>query len=550
MAELKETFTNPFNIRCESCGAPADYDIVHQNYHCQYCGATTGLEAPLRAVRLYREKHAREMKESAHAHPKYRQYNCPGCGAVVAIDTGEATADCGFCGTKLVNSGFVDSQSFPELIIPFKLTPEEARAELEKWLEKNRSKEEAKLLAPRLDELQGYYLPYQVIKGPVSCQVSRARSTRRYNCGGFLEEVAVNTSKQLDNLLLNAMEPFDWREIRPFEYGYIAGLRTKLQDATKENIAQRVNTEVRETYLPTIEKTLQTQDIMVTADTKSVMEIPALMPVYVITQGQVQAAVNGQTGRVSVTPLKKEVTHRAWLEPLLTVLFVAGLCEVVPLLLGFHASFELTLGISAVTALIVWAAYEGTHTVRKTIYWQSARQLAKRINQSLTFTDGSELPDNPALTPVFFEKLGGDKPEPVRISFYSGGRLGKALIFALITVFLPNIFACLAFLFSAGVSGETVGQLGQLHHFYAAAWWCFSVPVMFILWIAVARRDVFDYPVLYRLLPDGSAIKVEKLYQTNIGLKGFLHICLTQPFLWITIFVVVVSLGCAAAILD
>ena len=33
-------------IHCASCGAPAQYDIVKQNYHCPNCGEDTGTEIP------------------------------------------------------------------------------------------------------------------------------------------------------------------------------------------------------------------------------------------------------------------------------------------------------------------------------------------------------------------------------------------------------------------------------------------------------------------------------------------------------------------------
>ena len=254
MSEMQETFTNPFNIKCDSCGAPAEYDIIHQNYHCQYCGGVTELNAPVKALLRYRKHHQQELK-AAQSQDKCRKNNCPNCGAVVVLDTTEATADCGFCGTKMVNSDFVDSDAFPELIIPFKLTLEEAKAELEKWLSQNSSKEEAKALKDRVNELQGYYLPYQIVKGPVKGTAFRARSDRRYTYGGFIDEVAVNTSSQLDNLLLDAMEPFDWREMRPFEYGFIAGMRTKLQDTEEAAISHRIGTEIKATYLPTVEKT-------------------------------------------------------------------------------------------------------------------------------------------------------------------------------------------------------------------------------------------------------------------------------------------------------
>lgn len=548
MDEFQDTFTNPFNIKCDGCGAPAEYDIIHQNYHCQHCGATTDLHAPLRALERYRKLHEQEVKANKQA-GKCKKYNCPNCGAIVVIDATEATGNCGFCGTKMVNSSFVESDSFPELIIPFKITLEEAKQELRKWLQENASKDEAKALSGRVDELKGYYLPYQVVKGPVKSEVYRARSSRRYNCGGFIEEVAVNTSSQLDNLLLDAMEPFDWREIHPFEYGFIAGQTTKLQDASEKQIQARIDEEIKQAYLPTIEKTLQSMDLCANVDASGVLQSPALMPVYIITRGTVQCAINGQTGRVAVSPLAKKVVQRKWLEPLLTLLFVAGLCELVPLFFSFHASFELTAAISLVSALIVWAAYEGTKTVVKKIYLQSKKQLAKRVHDKITYTDGQELTDNPALTPVFFEMLEG-KLEPVKIAFYTMDRTIKATIFALVLAFLPNVLAYAIVAYDVYVNGDPAERFGQIHHLYAAAWWTLMIPILFILWIAIVRRDAFDYPVLYRIMPDGSAVKVPNLYKSDISTKELITAAFVPPCCWITLFILFMIFGTVGAILD
>lgn len=449
----------------------------------------------------------------------------------------------------MVNSNFVDSDAFPELIIPFKITLEEAKEELRKWLKENSSKEEAKSLSGRVDELKGYYLPYQVVKGPVKSEVYRARSSRKYNCGGFIEEVAVNTSKQLDNLLLDAMEPFDWREIQPFEYGYIAGQHTKLQDANEKQIQARINEEIKQAYLPTIEKTLKTMDLSADVDASGVLQIPALMPVYVITRGQVQCAVNGQTGRVSVTPLKEKITQRRWLEPVLTMLFVSGVAELLPLFCGFHAYLELTLGLAFVAALVVWAAFSGTTTIVKTVYLQSKKQLAKRVNNKITYTDGKELVDNPALTPVFFEMLDGIL-EPVKIDFYTTARTVKASIFAFILAFLPNMLAYALVAYDVYVNGDPVERFSQVHHFYAAAWWCLMIPILFVLWLAVVRRDVFDYPVIYRIMPDGSAVKVPNLYKSDMSFKELAIAAFCPPCCWITLFILFMIFGSTGAILD
>ena len=69
---------------------------------------------------------------------------------------------------------------------------------------------------------------------------------KKYRCAGYVENVAVNASKQMDNSVLNAMEPFDWSRAVPFEYGFIAGQRAKLQDIGPKALEQRTLDEIQE----------------------------------------------------------------------------------------------------------------------------------------------------------------------------------------------------------------------------------------------------------------------------------------------------------------
>ncbi|MDO4177609.1 MAG: hypothetical protein Q4D21_00290 [Phascolarctobacterium sp.] len=539
--EMQETFTNPLQIRCEGCGAPAEYDIIHENYHCQSCGATTDIHAPIRALERYRKKHAENL-QAGHHREKLHRYNCPNCGAIVVIDKTEATGKCDFCGTKMVNSEFVTSDSFPELIIPFKLTLEEAKVELRKWLDANKNTQEAKELASHVDDLKGYYLPYQVIKGPVRGKVTRARSSMNYTYGSFVEEVAVNTSKQLNNMLLDNMEPFDWREVQPFQYGYIAGQHTKLQDATDKQIDARIAEEMKNTYEPVVEEALMSQDLLNVVNVQNVLKIPALMPVYIFNVGKINCAVNGQTGRVAVSPHGPTTTQYAWLEPVVITLFVMALCQLVPIFIFDSSSNVLmSLMFGGTTALITGIAYSHTENVKKYIYLQSAKQLAKRVNNQLTFTDGKELPDNPALKPVFFADLGKGE-EAVDIAFYTPDRIAMFIGIAGLLVFLPNLIGgCIGLATGIGFMGPK--------HSYAGAWWCLFIPICFILYLSYIRRDIFNSPVYFRLKPDGSKVRAkdERPNSNSIGIMDLLKYCFVPPFLWLTLFILFMIFGSVGA---
>ena len=204
---------HPLAIYCTACGAPAVYDIVKQDYHCKYCGARTDVKEPVKKLGAWRDAHRKSF--FAEENSAEGLHVCSNCGAEVMIPAGEATGKCEFCGGKFVRRDFAQSDELPEVIIPFVLTEEEARERLSDWAKANTKEKEAPSVQGAIDKLRGYYLPYELVRGPVTSRVSRMDGGRTYYCSGYVDDVFINCSRQLDNLLLDAAEPFELDDVRP-----------------------------------------------------------------------------------------------------------------------------------------------------------------------------------------------------------------------------------------------------------------------------------------------------------------------------------------------
>ena len=92
---------SPLYIACQSCGAPAEFDIIHQNYHCQHCGAHTDVNTTLDFVKHWREQQRHRLQQTAaHQDLQVEIVSCANCGAEVVLPEGEVTAKCDFCGAQ------------------------------------------------------------------------------------------------------------------------------------------------------------------------------------------------------------------------------------------------------------------------------------------------------------------------------------------------------------------------------------------------------------------------------------------------------------------
>ena len=80
---------------------------------------------------------------------------CKNCGAPAGFDIINQTYRCPFCGSKLIGRDFSCPEQMPELIIPFFITPEEARQRLLDWGHKNQKTPEGRSVVSSMNKLHG-----------------------------------------------------------------------------------------------------------------------------------------------------------------------------------------------------------------------------------------------------------------------------------------------------------------------------------------------------------------------------------------------------------
>ena len=491
------------DIHCSKCGAPAAYDIVGHTYACAYCGNLTGIDEALKQRRGFRALHKQRLQASEGAFGAVT-CSCSGCGAQVAFPPNEVLQSCSFCGRALVRGKYLKAPEFPELIIPFRLTPDEARERLRSWCERNAGKREARHLRACLDDMQGYYLPHELVRGPIDCTVSRAGSKRTFTCGGFLNSVFVNTSAQLDNLTLNGMEPFDLRELREFDFGYLAQQKAKVDEIDAKALDARVKEEVAASYRPQVQKTLETKDLEIRPHSEGLARMPVLLPVYYICAGDVRAAVNGQTGKVAVRCEAVRKTAPWWIRPIAATLavFAAALAIAVQLLGDWGEGLVMAGMIALVMGLVFYTAYSNAYegkprqTLDRKIF--TSDETFERAPDGSLRVSNAPVAEDP-VQPVFFENIDGDRT-PVSIRFTTPWRLGKMALIGLVVVGLPIIIAFVLNGFSPR----------GLHPEGSAVWLCIFAVVVPVYFVKKGRIDIYERPEVFVIDVQGRRRKVKE----------------------------------------
>ena len=474
-----ETGHNPIHLLCPQCGAAAHYDIADRLYHCSYCRSETSPGQQLDQAKEW--LHVRQKKLSKEVMlSSTRMYTCPGCGAKVIIQEGEAVGSCSFCSSSLAAREYTEKDSFPESIIPFKISEDEAKEKLKRFISRQKNLKVKKVLKKNVDELRGYYLPYQFIRGPVECTVYRDMSQRKYHCGSYVDKIVVNASRQLKNEVLDAAEPFDFDECQDFNFGYVADHRVKMQDVDDNELLKRSEKEVIRDCLGPIEKTMHSKGISVIADHAELEKLPLLLPMYVINRTDLSVAVNGQSGKIAVSLNRMIDKNRFWfIEPLATTLVLSCASALLSKNIGMG------LMIGAAVAAISFTAF--------------GQDKESHPELQIFVSDHDDKGEKQA-KPVFREDSDEGRVN-VDISFFPLRRI----LFHLVGMILFNAMPLLIAMFFQWCQDL---RISDLHFLYIDIWLVISLPMSFIFWTAYLRRDVYDHPVIKKILPDGSLKKI------------------------------------------
>ncbi len=522
-----------YDIHCPSCGAPAYYDIRKHMYDCSYCGGKVGIDRAKSEHKGFREI-SRKKKREALKNFELQKAVCTGCGAEIVFDAGEAVANCAFCGRSLVRKAFVNADDIPELIVPFSLTETEAQGILADWCEKNKRKKEAREISKKIKDLKGFYLPYELVRGPVKCSVFRIDGGSIYDCEGFVDKVFVNCSKKLDNSVLDAMEPFELDDLKEFDYAFVAGHQVKTGDIEDTELVRRAALEVGEDYKPVIRKTLETKAVGVTAYCNDVLRMPVLLPVYYLFFDGYMAAVNGQTGKVSVRARKdsKYLLLPWWLKAILATIVSAAGVTLGMFLFGAEKDLIIAAGgsVALILIFVFFTAYSqqkedtfGLEYYRK--IFTSKGGPYKRQGKQLVQTKEERV--KPVTKPVFYMNLAGSKQE-VELKFTTVYRVIRAIAIMFAVIFLPVIFALL-------INGFNFSQLNLGG---SAVWFCIAVPLAPVFLIKYGRMDIYDNPWIYIVGNDGKKrrYKPKRSPVETEDIKEFLKDMFKPPLLWLTLF--------------
>ncbi len=336
------------NYQCPACGGPLRYDGAEAKLVCDHCDSRFEV-AEVEALYANEQQEADAEAEDAHAQAAAAQdaangvdpdsaaasvgeeyfdqasgYICSSCGAELISDGTVAVSTCPYCGNPAVSPGQLSGAFSPDAVIPFKLAKKDAVAALDNHYK-------GKILLPKsfkegnhIEEVQGVYVPFWLYdaaaSGSAVFEATREHRHRRgddeiietehYTCrrAGSMdfERIPVDGSTRMPDGHMDAIEPFDYDELKDFSVAYLPGFLTNRWDEDQDACRPRAERRVSNSVENALERTVTGYDTVSCTgsdvDCGWHDEKCALLPVWMLStiwEGKNYLfAMNGQTGRM------------------------------------------------------------------------------------------------------------------------------------------------------------------------------------------------------------------------------------------------------------
>lgn len=334
--------------KCPNCGGELKFDPERQGYRCEYCLSDFDQET----VEKLEPERGAEREENGQEEAVV--YSCPNCGAQIVTEETTAATFCYYCHNPVVLSGRLEGDYLPDAVIPFAVGREQALEGFGRFVKSKRFVPRAFYKKEQVEKLTGIYFPFWVwegkMQGSMEAEATNVRiwrvgdveytETAKYELvrrGGIsFRDMAKNALNKSNRMLVEAVQPFELSEARPFSMSYLSGFQAEKRDMERESFAEEVQEDCRRYAREMLLESASGYSAVNPRTTQVELEEESwrylLLPVWVLTyRGKNDRlyyyAMNGQSGRTAgelPTDKPKAAAFSGLLALIVLILFLIG----------------------------------------------------------------------------------------------------------------------------------------------------------------------------------------------------------------------------------
>lgn len=322
------------DYRCPNCNGSLQFRSDTQQLTCPYCDSELSVEgvkeynqaiSQAEESRCDWETYQAETGSGAWSNQESANlvtHICQSCNGEIVAEKTTAVTACPYCDNNLFIPYQFADELRPDYVIPFKLNKEQAKGALRQFYNGKPLLNPCFKRENHLDEIKGVYVPFWLFDCDTQSDVQykatrvRAYSDSRYNYvetkhysihrGGRInfDKIPGDGSSKMNDTFMEAMEPYNYRDLVPFTPAYFAGYLADKYDVLADSLQERVNQRIRTTVIDSLSpKGYQSVTPVKTNIRASNNKVNyALFPVWILNtryRGELHTfMVNGQTGKL------------------------------------------------------------------------------------------------------------------------------------------------------------------------------------------------------------------------------------------------------------
>lgn len=352
-------------IKCPNCGSNLTLNADTQKLECPNCGSSfdpaalgtikveeleagmaepSGPEQQADAVAQAQARTAQsgaqpqtaaqtqQAQAGAEPAPEQVEFVCNSCGAKLVTDSHTAATFCAFCGSPALVGKRLTEQFQPHYMIPFKYSRKSAEEAFIKWAGKGKWTPFGFVSKKNVQKMTGLYVPFWLFN--INATLDAHGSGRKVHYRGndeIIETfsfdryaklnwnfVPLDAETRIDDELMEAIEPFDFKALMPYDYRYLPGFYADIYDLSPQDLSARATKRATNGIDAALKGSLKgVFDDFTIKESKSTIDSMeanyALLPVWFLSYKYRNKfyyfAMNGQTGEVAgkvpVSPVKK-----------------------------------------------------------------------------------------------------------------------------------------------------------------------------------------------------------------------------------------------------
>ena len=298
-------------LKCPHCAANLFFDSTSGRAVCKFCGSYFDPRVLQLSFTFEEKNDEKDIDDS-----KMQEFTCNSCGATVITDENTAATFCCYCGSPALAGHRLRREFKPDFIIPFKLTREQAEEKFLEWGKSNKYVPRGFMDKENIKKLTPLYVPFWLVDsecdanfygtGTIYSNHDRTRTifSIERDITFHLKQVPFVGAKKMNRLLMEAIEPFDYSEMVPYNDAFLPGYYAERYNLTPNDMAQNVTWRLESYARQSCEAlNFEYSDTRMAdgfIDIKDVKYSYALFPIWFLNYQQDGVyhgfAINGQTG--------------------------------------------------------------------------------------------------------------------------------------------------------------------------------------------------------------------------------------------------------------